>query len=323
MLKLRTLTILAVALVTLLIFSYFVTENHSNSNEVVVRLDAPFPAIDFAPFYVAKNKGWLEETLADLNAKPSYVGSLGEIALTNEALATNQVDMFLTSTIPPVIGRSAGIEMQITWLSCVLNSEIIVQKGLPSNEFANLKGLKVGTLTGSDSHYWMLRSLAEKGYSEDFLEMIYYSRPDDIMAAFASQDLDSVALFPPFPEQSLVTGDAVVVGEEIYPIEVVMVARTAFIQDHPELVKAINATLERAKDWINKNPGEAKSIVSEVTGIAAEIVDISWSKLDWETHINAEMIARMQAKADFLFDLGKIDNKVDVEMGLLSNFAKN
>src|SRR5450755_3380513 len=76
------------------------SEHQASTTPVEVRLNAPFPAIDFAPFYVAKTKGWLESALQPLQAKPNYVGSFGEIALGNEALATNRIDMLLTSEIP-------------------------------------------------------------------------------------------------------------------------------------------------------------------------------------------------------------------------------
>ena len=48
------------------------------SAQIQVRLNAPFPAIDFAPFYVAKTKGWLEESLKASNAAPVYVGAFGK-----------------------------------------------------------------------------------------------------------------------------------------------------------------------------------------------------------------------------------------------------
>jgi sulfonate transport system substrate-binding protein len=267
---------------------------------------------------VAKSKGWLTERLEIENARPVYIGSLGEIALTNEALATDQVDMFLTSTIPPVIGRSAGIDVRITWLSCVLISEIIVGANASIEDFSQLKGKKIGTLTGSDSHYWLLRTLSEKGYDEGFLEIIFFSRPDNIVAAFESGDLDAVALFPPFPEQSLIQGTAKVLGEEKYPIEVVMVGRGGFIDQYPNLVVAVNSALDRAKDWIKNNPGEAKSIVSESTGISIEIVEASWPKLDWESELSPEIIANMQMKADFLRNLGKIKSPVNIQNDLVS-----
>nr|VFJ93040.1 MAG: hypothetical protein BECKH772A_GA0070896_1005119 [Candidatus Kentron sp. H]VFJ93753.1 MAG: hypothetical protein BECKH772B_GA0070898_1004919 [Candidatus Kentron sp. H]VFK00591.1 MAG: hypothetical protein BECKH772C_GA0070978_1004819 [Candidatus Kentron sp. H] len=134
----KRLTIVGVvflaAIFAALLATYAPWEESSAPSSTVVRLNAPFPAIDFAPFYVAKTKGWLEESLSDIGSKPDYVGSFGEIALSNESLATNRIDMLLTSGIPPIIGRSGGIDMRIVWLSCTLMSEIAIPSSSPATK---------------------------------------------------------------------------------------------------------------------------------------------------------------------------------------------
>src|SRR5689334_8905313 len=97
--KKKTIIITASVIVVLILGIVVVRQRLRNDGPhetaVVVRLNAPFPAIDFAPFYVAKTKGWLDASLAGVGAKPDYVGSFGEIALSNESLAADRIDMLL------------------------------------------------------------------------------------------------------------------------------------------------------------------------------------------------------------------------------------
>jgi sulfonate transport system substrate-binding protein len=289
-----------------------------SSAATTVRLNAPFPAIDFAPFYVAKEKGWLAEALAATNAKPEYTGAFGEIAISIEALASDRIDLILTSETPPIVGRSAGTNLKIAWLSCTLQSDIIVPASSPLSTFADLKGKKVATLTGSSSHIWLLRNLAAAGLSAKDVQIILFSKPDDAIAAFTTGNVDALALFPPFPEQILVKGTAKVLPSPAAPIQVVLVGRGAFLQDHPQQARAVLSALEKAKMWIVNNPAEAKAIVAKETGFSQAVVDAAWPKLLWNTKLHdAPIVSDIQQKANFLKETDRIKRAVDVANELL------
>lgn len=285
--------------------------------QIDVRLNAPFPAIDFAPFYVAKTKGWIQEALMPLHAKPDYVGSFGEIALSNESLADNRIDMLLSSEIPPIIWRSGGTDVKIVWLSCTLMSQVAVPSSSHATTLADLKGKNVATLAGSSSHYWLIKNLEASGLSRNYLQIKTYSKPDDAMAAFASGDAYAVALFPPFPEQAMVKGTAKPLPGPPAPIQVVMVSRGGFVREHAEAVAAVLKALDRAKSWIVANPSEARTIVAKETGIALNVVELAWPKLNWNATIDDAMTTSIQQEADFLKAEKKINNPVDVRKDLL------
>jgi sulfonate transport system substrate-binding protein len=284
---------------------------------VAVRLNAPFPAIDFAPFYVAKTKGWLEASLASVSAKPDYVGSFGEIALSNESLAADRIDMLLTSEIPPIIGRSGGIDIKIVWLSCTLMSEITIPSSSSATDLGGLKGKKIATLAGSSSQYWLIKNLESSGLGRKYADIVAYSKPDDAMAAFETGNTYALALFPPFPEQEIVKGIAKPLPGPPAPIQVVMVSRGAFSRDHHDVVLAVTKALDQAKQWIIANPSEAKAIVAKETGIALNVVDLAWPRLVWTAKMDTALVKDIQDKADFLKSENKINNAVDVRKDLL------
>lgn len=282
-----------------------------------VRLNAPFPAVDFAPFCVAKTKGWLESSLASVDAKPNYVGSFGEIALSNESLAADRIDMLLTSEIPPIIARSGGTDVKIVWLSCTLMSQIAVPASSTAKDLADLKKKKVATLAGSSSQYWLIKNLQTSGLGRNYIDIIAYAKPDDAMAAFETGNTYAVALFPPFPEQAMIRGTAKPLPGPPAPIQVVMVSRGAFVRDHREAVDAVTKSLDQAKAWIMANSSEAQGIVAKQTGIDLKVVQLAWPKLVWTAKLDESVAKDIQDKADFLREEHKINSAVDVRKDLL------
>ena len=306
------------ALIAAAIGALAITSQRSpSSTATTVRLNAPFPAIDFAPFYIAKEKGWLVEALAATSAKPEYSGAFGEIAISIESLASDRIDLILTSETPAIIGRSAGTNLKIVWLSCTLQSDIIVPASSALSKFEDLRGKKVATLSGSSSHFWLLKNLAAGPSAQD-VQIVLFSKPDDAVAAFTTGNVDALALFPPFPEQILVKGTARVLPSPAAPIQVVLVGRGAFLQDHPQQARAVVSALEKAKMWIVNNPTEAKAIVAKETGFSQAVVDAAWPKLLWNTKLDdTAIVSDIQQKANFLKGTDRIKRAVDVANELL------
>jgi ABC-type nitrate/sulfonate/bicarbonate transport system substrate-binding protein len=158
---------------------------------------------------------------------------------------------------------------------------------------------------------------AKVGLGRNYADIVAYSKPDDAMAAFETQNMYAVALFPPFPEQAMIKGFARPLPGPPAPIQVVMVSRGEFARARRNLVLAITQTLDQAKQWIISNPVLAQSIVSEQTGIDLDVVKLSWPRIDWNARLDAAIAQDIQDKADFLKAEQKINNTVDVRRDLL------
>lgn len=282
---------------------------------VSVRLNVPFPAVDFAPFYVAKQKGWLDESLASVGAKSDILAPFQSIPTTYEALAANRVDMVMSSEVPPMISRANGTDVKIAWLSCTLDSEIIVPPDSRIKSVSDLRGTKVGTLSGSDSHYWLIRNLERIGINRSEVQFVNLSPPDG-KAALNTKAVDVWATFPPFSTFEVVDGRARAVSGADAPIQVVLVTRGAFWTEHRKEAEAVIVALDRAKDWLVANPSEAQTLVAKETNLALKVVEAAWPRLRWESKLDA-MTATIQSDADYLANEGLIRRKLDVRSELV------
>ena len=92
-----------------------------------------------------------------------------------------------------------------------------------------------------------------------------------------------------------------------------MVARPGLAEDALAVYSALVAAIGKAKEFIRASPAEAKSIVATEVRVDPEVVELAWPRHDFTATLTQEVIADIQAKADFLADAGFIQQKVDVK----------
>jgi sulfonate transport system substrate-binding protein len=274
-----------------------------------VRLGTFSSAIDYGPFFVARSKGWIAEELALVNATPSYT-QFETLPSINEAFAAEDIDVIFEAEPPAIVGRAAGLDIRIVGISCTLRQEVIANASLGVDSVAALKGRRIAVLAGTSSHYGLLQSLANAGLTAgdvQILDMI----PPDAKAAFAKSDVDAWAVWPPWVEQEIIAKTAATVPGSEAVIQSIVVARGKFVDEHPGAARAVASSITRAKQWMIENPGEAQAVLATELNIPLEVVTLAWSKHDWSARVDAEIIADVQRKADFLLNDGRITASVD------------
>jgi sulfonate transport system substrate-binding protein len=287
---------------------------HGQAESVLrVRIGSFQTAIDYAPYVIARQNQWIEEALAGVDAVPDYASTFQTLPSANEAVATAQVDVLLTGEIPSIIGRAAGIDLQIAWLSCRLQAETVIPLSSNAVSVADLRGKRVAVLAGSAPYYWFVRNLQQRGLSIRDVQFLDMS-PPDAKAAFVTGAVDAWAMFPPWPEQEIIAGRAKALPEFVAPIQVVVAVRGAFARQHPSALAAVLAAFDKAKMWLQSYPGEAQELMSRTLGLPLDVVKLSWSRLDWMAKFDPSLT---QPSADFLKAEGFIKNTIDARRLLL------
>lgn len=282
-----------------------------------VRMGSFSVAIDYAPYLVAKEKRWFEEALKDDGIAVEYT-TFQSLPPINESFATDRVDVVFEAEVPAIVGRAAGIGLEIAAMSSTLSAEdFITRPGGGVGSLADLKGKKVAVLTGTGYHYALLNSLDAIGLSRkdvNILDMM----PPDAKAAFESGAIDAWAVWPPWPEQELLAGKAESVPGLNAKVQVIMVTRKDFATKHRQVLGEVVGVVERAKKWIGENPKEAQEIVSKSLELPIEVVEAAWPKNNFSAQLTPAVIADMQSKADFLKIEGYVKEKVNVQSEMIS-----
>jgi sulfonate transport system substrate-binding protein len=273
-----------------------------------LKIGSFFVAIDYAPYLIAKSKGLFEKIDGGTPAKYTMFQSLPPI---NESFATNQIDAVFEAEPPALIGSAAGIDVKIVGISCSLVQEILVPVKSKAQSVADLRGSKIAVLAGTSSHYGVLKLLKEAGVAPNSVEIIDMV-PPDAKSAFGTGQVDAWAVWPPFVEQEELAGVGRVLPKGDALIHSIMAVSGSFAAKNPATVKALVTILNETKAWMIKQPTEAQAIVAKELDIPVKVVERAWARHDWSATLNDEVIADIQAKADFLFDGKYVNSKVNV-----------
>lgn len=268
-------------------------------------------AVDYAPYLIARKKGWFEEEFAKDNVKLEFKEYDSAPSIT-EAFGSNRADFVFLAEVPALIVQAAKIPVRVSKISAAIPFTAVVAPDSDIQTPADFKGKKIGVLTGTGSHYGLLKVLSEAGLSPGDVEIVNLA-PDDAKAAFESGGIDVWAVWPPYVQQEEVAGQGrIVEGGDDARIFSILAVRGGFYDEHPEQVERFHAVLDRARTWLKDNPDEAKAIVADELGFDKPIIDASWAVNDWDAPLDEAIVSDFQSRAEFLKDGGFVTRRVDV-----------
>ena len=281
----------------------------------IVRLGSFFTAVDYAPYLIAKNKGWFEDALKESGTKIEYT-TFQSLPTLNEALATNKIDIIFEAEPPAIVGRAAGIDEKIVDISCSINLGILVPQDSKIASVRDLKGKSIALLAGTGVHYGVLKALEQNGLDKSDVKIVDMS-PPDAKNAFETGKVDAWAIWSPFIDQEELTKRGRLLPNSAFQIQSIMVARNQFILKSPSVYLTVRKVFDKSQAWMEQNSIEAQSIVAKELGLSKDEVQKAWPRHNWKAQITPEIIQDIQNKANFLFEEKFIDKKVDVEKDLV------
>jgi sulfonate transport system substrate-binding protein len=307
----------------LLILSMVIITSCNNPTKTkidTVRIGSFFTAVDYAPYLIAKDKHWFEDSLGVKGTKVEYT-EFQTLPTINEAFATGKIDVVFEAEPPAIIGKASGINIVIRDISCSLIQEILVPTNSNVKTIADLKGKKIAVLAGTSSHYGVLKMLKDNGINANDVQIIDMV-PPDAKAAFESGQIDAWAVWPPFVEQEELAGKGRILPKGDAYINSIMAVRGDFINENEAIFKTIENVFNNTKKWILANPDSAVAIVSRQLNVPTDVIQKAWPRHDWTATLNAKVIDDIQAKANFLKETGKIQNAVKVKDDLIPVYIK-
>ncbi len=280
--------------ILLLLFSLATGESHAQSARVTVRVGY-FPNVTHAQALAGRAKGEFEKALGpavridwkEFNAGPLVI----------EALFTGSLDLVYAGPNPTIAGyvRSRGEALRVIAGVTSGGAGLVVRPGAGIQKPEDFHGKKVATPQLGNSQDVALRSwlqvhgmkTREKGGD---VQIIPIANPDQL-TLFLKGDID--AAWAPEPWVSRLIEEAhgrlLLDERELWPnrefVTAHLIARTAFLREHPDIVRNWLRAHVELTEWISANPTEAKRIVNlqiqRDTGKAlpAKVLDESFLRL--------------------------------------------
>lgn len=284
-----------------------------------VKIASYYEAVDYAPFLIAKKKKWFDEKLKDDGIAVVY-DVYDDLGVINDDFLAGNLDVVFEAGPPAIISEAADIGIDVLDISCSLVQEILVTKNSEIKTIHDLKGKNIAVLSGSSSHYGVLKLLEDVNIKSSEVTLTD-AAPMDAKVAFETGQYDAWAVWPPFVEQQILNGKGRILPKGDVFIHSIMAVREELVEDYPEIYKQIDEVFDRSKAWIKENEKEAIKIIADELKIKVEEVEMAWSKHDWSATLNNKVVKDLQNKADFLISTKKIVSPLNVSEELIPKSA--
>ena len=267
------------------------------------------------PLLLAKEKGWFEEEFAKVGVDVQWtVFQSGPPHF--EAMTANRLDFGAVGNSPVISAQ--GADIPFTEISLyqdgLKGNALLVKKDSPIKKLEDLKGKKIGVAKGSSGFDFLYKALNQAGLTADDINLIQL-QPDEALPAFESGAIDAWSIWEPFVSLQVLNHDARVLADgeslNLYSPGFV-IARTEFIEEHPELAVLFLKVYEKARLYQYEHREETIEIYAQSRKIDKEVIRRVLENNDaLNLPITDEIVNTQQETADFQHQLGIIPKKID------------
>ena len=233
----------------------------------------------------ALEKGWFKEDLASLGVVNVSDKVFPSGPPEMQAMMAGELDIAYVGAAPVLTALATGLDAKIVAGVNTQGSDLVVRTDLDYKNPESLKGLTIATFPAGSIQDTVLRDwLKNNNLTPDKDVFIKGMSPGDAVTAITAGKVDGI--FLPTPSPSTVVnqgkGKVIVYSGEMYPNHTccVLVVSGKLIREHPEIVRQIIRTNDKAVSWNEQNLDAAAAIYSKKTG--AKLEDVTASLKEWD-----------------------------------------
>ncbi len=305
--KLKLNVVLAgVALFGVLLSAAYLLQYHAPNNDpisiVIARVPVPYSGL----LDVAEKQGFF--AAEGLLVKFRKVDK-GRAAI--DAVLNGAADFGTSAETPIAQALVEGKPLKILANIFKSNSDpgIVALKDKGIAQASDLKGKRIGNVSGTASHYLLELFLAFHKVPLDAVTLVEL-RPEQIGAAVLSGQVDAAAIWNPHFSQlveKLGINAQVFHTSEIYTLDFNLVTRANYLPQHRAAVDRLLRALFRAEAFIQSQRDEAISIVAKASGSELRSLQENWSSLAYEVSLNQSLLLATENEARWLVQRGTVE----------------
>ena len=233
----------------------------------------------------AMSKGWWQQDLARFGVENVSDKVFPSGPPEMQAMQAGELDIAYVGAAPVLSSLATGLDAKIVAGVNTQGSDLVVRNSLVYTGPQSLRGTTIGTFPPGSIQDTVLRDWLQKNsLTPDKDVFIKGMTPGDAVTAILAGKVD--AIFLPTPSPSTVVnqgkGRIAVHSGEMYPNHTccVLVVSGRLIREHPEIVRQIIKTNDKAVAWNQQNLDEAAMIYATKTG--ANLTDVKSSLAEWD-----------------------------------------
>jgi NitT/TauT family transport system substrate-binding protein len=258
------------------------------------------------PFFVAQEKGFFKDEGINVQVVGPFDAGPAEM----DALAANQLDIGYVGISPAILAAARKVELSVIAGINLEGSALVTSKNI--NSVTELKGKKVATpAPGSIQYILMGMLLSDNKMSLADLELFPGTiKPPDMAQALQTGRIDGYFVWEPFVSESVVSGAGKVLAESKdiwagHPC-CVIVTRNDFATQNDSLVSAVVRAHQKAVQFIEANPSDAKVIAQKWTKLDAAVIDAAFGRVKYTYSVNKDDVKKFVQEIINLGESGTI-----------------
>jgi NitT/TauT family transport system substrate-binding protein len=265
----------------------------------------------YAPWDVALAKGYFANHGLDVKLKTFDNGVAG-----TQAMIAGDVQAGGTVAMPLVSNLAQGADIVVTavWFTGH-ELRLVTRTGI--NKPADLAGRTVGLQVGGINDYALQRYLQKNGVDKRSVKIVNVTGAD-MVAGLARGDLDAIVNEEPIVSKALAQlGDKVhILSPAISDVTIVrnfLQFDRKWATQHPDLVKAIMASLRDANTFIQSDPQGAAALAAKRVGVDAKTLASWWAdgQITWPLYLNDIAVKDLSDVAQWMYDNKLVNTLVD------------
>ena len=230
---------------------------------VTVRVGV-LPILDVLPIYVAEAQGYFPKSL---KVEIIPVASAAE---RDQLMAAGQLDVIVNDLVSVALYNREKPQVVVVRTARAATPSfpqfyILASPKSDIQKVEDLRGVAIGISEATIIHYVTERLLQAEGLKPEEIKWVPVPRIPDRMAALASGDLKAATIPDPLALLAMQQGARLILDDSRHPQYSLSVYsfRKAFVQEHPEAVRAFLAAIEKAVKDVNSDKAKWAGLLVE------------------------------------------------------------
>ncbi|NNU49613.1 aliphatic sulfonate ABC transporter substrate-binding protein [Rhizobium sp. WYCCWR 11279] len=222
---------------------------------------------------ILKDEGILEKEFEKDGIKITWVQSAGSNKAL-EFLNAGSLDFGSTAGAAALIGRVNGNPIKSIYVySRPEWTALVTRKDTGIAKVEDLKGKSIAVTRGTDPHIFLVRALADAGLTEKDVSLVLLQHADGRLA-LKRGDVDAWAgLDPIMASAEIEDGDILFYRKPENNSWGVLNVREEFAAAHPDIVKRVLASYEKARTEALKDPAKLKAALVAATKLPDTVIE--------------------------------------------------
>lgn len=276
------------------------------------------------PSIIMREKGFLTDAMAPFNVvveNPEITSG----AQQTQAMAAGKIDIAsVLGSSSAILANANGAPIEIIGAFSRGPKAYTVMSNNPDiHSIQDLKGKKIAGPKGTVLNQLLVAALKSENLTLKDVEYINMDLPT-ARAALLSGKVDAATLAGATAIDAEKAGAKLLVdGDNLISPTTIIAARSEWVENNPELVKAYFSAHLKAVDFIKNNPEETLAIAAKEQKISLDDAKKQFPMYDFNPLLTAEDIKNLEIDQDFMIDNGMLqpEKRINIEKDLISKSA--